>query len=328
MKFEDTLQYVAFPAVQVERIPQSKMMKKQQQQQDGKGRRDMEFLFDFLREKKVKRVLKVIVDDTTDTPHSDESIERCIGGLGCEIWDWKKIDLCSETILKAAPDVRELSLYWSGNNAILRGWSESEGLCQLSKLEVLHLNYSQGLESVQRTRNNLREFNRRLKSLRPDIKINPVRENQNSRHESIVGNPQDPALQTLPGHQWLTSIDDFADFIQNIVPPSPVQSPVTIALIDDGVDVNEQSLHAKIIGGRSFCMRNRFENLSMPYYVTAGGHGTVMASLICRVCPTAQLYVLKLDEHISETQQRQITAKSAEKVCTTILQRWLTLTKY
>jgi len=316
VKFEDTLQYVAFPAARVDRIPQSKLIKKQQQQQEGKGRRDMEFLFDFLREKKVKRVLKVIVDDTSDPPHSDESIERCIGGLGCEIWDWKKVDLCSETILKAAPDVRELSLYWSGNNAVLRGWSETEGLCLLTKLETLHLNFSTGLESNQRTKANIRDFKRRLKSLRSDIKVDDVRENQKSRHESIIGNgTQDTASQPQPGHQWLTSIDDFSDFIQNVVPPMPIQSPVTIALIDDGVDVNEPALHAKIIGGRSFCTRNPFENLSMPYYVTAGGHGTVMAALICRVCPAAQLYVLKLDEHISESNQRQITAKSAEKVC-------------
>lgn len=109
-------------------------------------------------------------------------------------------------------------------------------------------------------------------------------------------------------------MDDFADFIQNVVPPLPITQPVTIALIDDGVDVNEPFLHAKIIGGRSFCQRDRFQNLSMPYYVTSGGHGTVMASLICRVCPNAQLYVLKLDEYMGDNQKRQITAKSAEKV--------------
>ena len=48
--------------------------------------------------------------------------------------------------------------------------------------------------------------------------------------------------------------------------------------------------------------------------MTSGGHGTVMASLICRVFPKAQLYVVKLDEHISENMKRQITAKSAAKV--------------
>jgi hypothetical protein len=109
-------------------------------------------------------------------------------------------------------------------------------------------------------------------------------------------------------------MDDFADFIQNVESPITAVEPITIALIDDGVDINEQSLHAKIIGGRSFCQRDSFQNLSKPYYVTSGGHGTVMASLICRVCPMAQLYVVKLDEHMSENMKRQITAKSAAKV--------------
>jgi hypothetical protein len=109
-------------------------------------------------------------------------------------------------------------------------------------------------------------------------------------------------------------MDEFADFIQNVEPPLPLYEPVTIALIDDGVDINEQSLQAKIIGGKSFCQRDTFQNLSKPYYVTSGGHGTVMASLICRVCPKAQLYVVKLDEHMSEHSTRQITAKSAAKV--------------
>lgn len=115
-------------------------------------------------------------------------------------------------------------------------------------------------------------------------------------------------------HKWLTTMDDFADFIQNVEPPISSVEPITIALIDDGVDINEQSLNAKIIGGRSFCQREKFQNLSKPYYVTSGGHGTVMVSLICRVCPRAQLYVIKLDEHMSENMKRQITAGSAARV--------------
>jgi hypothetical protein len=109
-------------------------------------------------------------------------------------------------------------------------------------------------------------------------------------------------------------MDEFADFVQNVDPSLPLREQITVALIDDGVDINEQSLHAKIIGGRSFCLRDKFQNLNKPYYVTGGGHGTVMASLICRVCPKAQLYVLKLDEHMSENSKRQITAESAAKV--------------
>jgi hypothetical protein len=109
-------------------------------------------------------------------------------------------------------------------------------------------------------------------------------------------------------------MDEFADFIQNVKPPRDLYEPVTVALIDDGVDMKEQSLHGKVIGGMSFCPRDEAQNLNKPYYVTGGGHGTAMASLICRVCPKAQLYILKLEEHTSPTSTRQITAKSAAKV--------------
>jgi hypothetical protein len=108
-------------------------------------------------------------------------------------------------------------------------------------------------------------------------------------------------------------MDEFADFIQNVKPPRDLYEPVTVALIDDGVDMKEQSLYGKVVGGMSFCPRDEVQNLNKPYYVTGCGHGTAMASLICRVCPKAQLYILKLEEHTSPNSTRQITAKSAAK---------------
>lgn len=99
----------------------------------------MVFLFEFLRSKGVKRVIRVIVDDKEQPAHSDEAIERALGGLDVEIWDWRKYDLCTETVVTAAPHTREVSLYWSGNNAVLRGWSEPGGLALLKDLEKVCL---------------------------------------------------------------------------------------------------------------------------------------------------------------------------------------------
>ncbi|KAH0562507.1 hypothetical protein GP486_002799 [Trichoglossum hirsutum] len=312
LKFEDVLQYVALPSMQLEKKPVSKLLKRPHKV-DGKGRNDMVFLFNFLRNKGVKRIIRVIVDDTLEPAHSDEAIEKALGGLKIEIWDWRKIDLCTETVVTAAPDTTELCLYWSGNNAVLRGWSEPGGLKLLKKLKKVHLHVNQGLETAKRMHNNVREFQKRLKLLHPDVEFDFVEEHQPEKHDP-TGGPVDAVREQVEHrHKWLTCMDEFADFIQNVDPPLPLLEPVTVALIDDGVDINEQSLSAKIIGGRSFCQRDRFQNLSMPYYVTSGGHGTVMASLICRVCPMAQLYVVKLDEHTSEQTTRQITAKSAAK---------------
>jgi hypothetical protein len=100
----------------------------------------MEFFFNFLRMKGVKRIIRVIVDDTVEPSHSDEAIERAFAGLHVEVCDWRKIDLSILSIFKAAPDVREITLYWSGNVVVLRGWememTKSSGLAHLERLNV------------------------------------------------------------------------------------------------------------------------------------------------------------------------------------------------
>ncbi len=120
-------------------------------------------------------------------------------------------------------------------------------------------------------------------------------------------------------HRWLSTMDAYADVLQtmmlNLEPPLVLEEPITVALIDDGIDIKDNKLKGKIVGGRSFCHRNMEQNLNQPYYVSSGGHGTAMAGLICRVCPGVKLYVLKLDEDVMDSGQRQITAESAAKVC-------------
>jgi hypothetical protein len=123
LKFEDILQYVAFPSMKLEEkpIPYSRLLKKPVKSPNSNSRSDMVFLFDFLRKKGVKHIIRVIVDDKLKPAHSDEAIKRALGGLRVETWDWQKSDLCAETIFLAAPDVTKVYLYWSGNNAVLSG---------------------------------------------------------------------------------------------------------------------------------------------------------------------------------------------------------------
>lgn len=139
LQFEDILQYVAIPSMRIERRPVYVKGKRIVDVPEGKGRTDMILLFAWLRNKGVKRVIRVIVDDTLDPAHSDEAIETALGGLRVEKWDWKKFDISIETIFNAAPHTREVCLYWSGNNAVLRGWAELGGLHLLTKLEKLYL---------------------------------------------------------------------------------------------------------------------------------------------------------------------------------------------
>ena len=76
---------------------------------------------------------------TSKIPHSDEAIELALGSFKVEIWEWQKFDICSETIASAAPDVEQAHLYWSGNNAVLWGWSEAETLKRMKKWKKVYL---------------------------------------------------------------------------------------------------------------------------------------------------------------------------------------------
>jgi hypothetical protein len=91
-------------------------------------------IFLWLRNLDVSSIVKITVIDDVEPSHSDAAIEACLEGFNIERWNWKKFDICSDVILKAAPNVRHVILYSSGNNAVLLGWASSAGLCKLKKV--------------------------------------------------------------------------------------------------------------------------------------------------------------------------------------------------
>jgi hypothetical protein len=144
LKFEKILQYVALPNLLPD-VPSPSQTQvtpgKEQKRKIGEGKSDgaqepihYKQIFDWLRKIGVQEIFRIIVEDDVDNPHSDEVIENTIKGFGVEVWDWKKYDICSETILTAAPGVKEVYLYSTGNNAVLRGWSDQGGLRRLTKV--------------------------------------------------------------------------------------------------------------------------------------------------------------------------------------------------
>ncbi|KAL6361224.1 hypothetical protein LRP88_04688 [Fusarium phalaenopsidis] len=254
LKFEDILQYVAIPklSVQVNRAGE-RSGSRRSAKPDGAGRRDLCYVFDRLRKKGVKTILKVFIDDSSMPAHSDEAIEDALKSMDVEVWDWNKTDLCTEVIYKVAPKAREVHLYWSGNNAVLRGWSEEGGLKKLRSLKT---------------------------------------------------------------HEWIQCMKEFRRLLFDAERyydrgkiEESIEEPIKIALIDDGVDIKD--LEYSFIGGRTFCKRDPEHNLNDPYYVSSTGHGTIMAKQIHLLCPRAQFYVLRLEDHPSDESTRQITAKSA-----------------
>lgn len=95
-----------------------------------------------------------------------------------------------------------------------------------------------------------------------------------------------------------------------------IETPITVALIDDGVDITQLELDAApLISGRTFCTRDEVKHLSHPHYASSTGHGTHMAQSIHAICPRAQFFILRLEDYPSEDgSSRHITAKSAAQV--------------
>lgn len=102
------------------------------------GRTDLYLIFDWLKNVVgVKKVVEVVVvDDSKDRkPHSDQAIKECLRDLDVEIWNWKRMDISSELIYTVAGDyVSVVYLYCSGVNAVLRGWSDINGLAKLQNV--------------------------------------------------------------------------------------------------------------------------------------------------------------------------------------------------
>ena len=142
--FDEVLLYVKFGRVELD-IPNIRPRHTEVNLDPGAGRKDMETFFNWLYSKGVRNIVKVIVEDRYGIVHCDQSIETALKRFEIEILSWRKYDLCPKAIREACkkPSLREIHLWWSGNNAVLRSWSEPDGLAKLPKLERVHLHEPQ-----------------------------------------------------------------------------------------------------------------------------------------------------------------------------------------
>lgn len=174
IQFDPVLQYVTFPRVEVKLTGRlADIERKNEKARPGPvSRKDMVNFFEWLYKKDVRHIIKVSVEEyenLDDKAHSDQAIQKCLESLIIDHLDWQKTDLDPETILHVsskAPTtgddlkdtellpnrrLRELSLRWSGSNAVLRAWSEPEGLPMLPHLQTIHL-FKPPLDQVCDTR--------------------------------------------------------------------------------------------------------------------------------------------------------------------------------
>ncbi|KAK3399636.1 peptidase S8/S53 domain-containing protein [Sordaria brevicollis] len=282
LRFEGLLKYVALPRLTVSGDVSNINPK------GGKGLRNMCAIFKWLKQLDVQTVLKVTVIDDEEPSHSDEAIETCMTGLNVRVWNWYKVDICTDVIFNSAPNVTEVTLYSSGSNAVLLGWSSSAGLVKLKKVSD-HRNHTfltvlseQGLETATRLERYRKTFESELSKKIPDIRISwgVFREYLTDR---VI----------FSESKWLKTMKTFATFLQSAQPSRPIP-PVKIAIIDDGINTTLPIFSNRIQVGESF-YRPGTGRRHGAYYVPTGPHGTLMAQLICEICPVVKLYIAQLE---------------------------------
>ncbi|KAI1080675.1 peptidase S8/S53 domain-containing protein [Whalleya microplaca] len=287
----------------------------------------MRTIFQWLKSRHVKSVIEIIVSDEVEPSHSDEAIEDSLKDLDVKIWNWQRTDLCSEVIVKTAPNVEEISLCSSGSNAVLVGWSSPSGLPKLKKLRKVHLLVREGLEKPGRLRGYIAAFETEL---RDNVRAAQEKRGQQiteidfsseifSSKRSFFSVYTESRIKTLTLSPWMKCMKDFAGFLRSAKSERPI-NPIKIAVIDDGINMGLDIFHNRVQSGESFY---RFSNISGrcgSYYVPSGPHGTLMAQLICEVCPQVKLFIAQLEELRGREGRRSFSVESAAGAI-----RWATL---
>lgn len=96
-------------------------------------------------------------------------------------------------------------------------------------------------------------------------------------------------------------------------------APVKIAIIDDGINPTLNIFNDRVKRGESFHqLSENYNGRRGSFYVPSGPHGTLMAQLVCKVCPMVQLYIAQLEVFRGQQGQRSFRAESAADVSKTL----------
>ncbi|KAK4225133.1 hypothetical protein QBC38DRAFT_457589 [Podospora fimiseda] len=318
LRFEGLLKYVALPRLSIRKddIKTENGHKSLVTGSKPKGLRDMETVFQWMRDSKVQSILKVAVVDDVEPSHSEESIENCVENFDVRIWNWYKLDLCCSVITRKAPRARDVTLYWSGNNAVLMGWGSPAGLPSLKhpvwppkQLKRVNLYICEGLESTTRLEENLDNFKSALfDHIAPrTLEFSWGYHKPGTNYHSLF---RGPGKGKATESKWMRTMKDFAEFLRDAKPGTEIE-PVKIAVIDDGIDLGLDIFQERVQVGESFYQLSDFSGRLGAYYVPSGSHGTLMAQLICEVCPVVQLYIAQVEVLPGQDGRRSFTAESA-----------------
>lgn len=94
-------------------------------------------VFNWLKkDKKVQTILSLTVKDNPKHFCSDYTVELCLRELEVMYLNWNRPDMCANSI-SLPKSLLEISLYWTGLNAVLWSWSDTEGLRTLKKVSAI-----------------------------------------------------------------------------------------------------------------------------------------------------------------------------------------------
>lgn len=87
-RFDEVLGYVHFPHVTVT----WRQKPKEKRPIGGPSRQDMKLFFQFLHQRGVRYILKVVIEEDAQSAHSDDAIKEVLGPITVEHLDWRKVD--------------------------------------------------------------------------------------------------------------------------------------------------------------------------------------------------------------------------------------------
>ncbi|EQB43180.1 hypothetical protein CGLO_18193 [Colletotrichum gloeosporioides Cg-14] len=337
--FNDTLAYVHLPTVSHSSIntPLGRNASAAQRgsltENPSPGRIELVKVFDKLHELKVKKILRLHVEDRHPPSHTDASIEIALQGresflkdggtvgrepIAVETWDWRKPDLSTEVIAFAAPTVENVHLYWSGNQAVLRAWDCDEGIPRLyvtteRRLKRVTVHAAPGLETRDRMLAMLNRFKQEVQRktgggvvVKTVIRMEGLMANMDTV-EDALGPVSDEAAEKQ--HVWVDTMDIFRRALSSLPDLKGSKAPrVKLALIDDGINLgNLDDYNGSVTSsGVSYFPGG-------PWHCSSTGHGTILANMIVRVNPWVELHVVRVQDGPSRNGGRNIFAGSAAK---------------
>ncbi|KAI0119517.1 hypothetical protein F4814DRAFT_458739 [Daldinia grandis] len=390
LKFDSVLQYVTLPHVEVRQkgrlADQDAKAQSKIRQPGALGCEDMKYFFDWLYNKGVRHIIRLTVEDAGnlgEKVHSDQAIQESLEGFVVEHLDWQKVDLDPETILHVSSKVnptalahesskdtelalcsqlKQLHLRWSGSNAVLRAWSEPEGLPMLPQLLRIYLYRppsEKAYDNLQWINKKVVAFQTRLNTNRKAIRAQKLAAPDSKMGAGFndveviatdLGIDESKATTSITSHsiastivkgvnpdRWLNStarfagemipfwentVKEFLETRKNQSTQERIEDDVIIALIDDGVDMFDATLDNHVLEGKSFDFHN--EKVRPPFS-SARGHGTVMASMILRVCPMAKVYPIRLKTYQNENGKNTIDKDYAARAVQAALDKKATI---